>query len=160
MKKRETILWNPTDTTVENAQAKLPDLAAGLFAAGRKAIKQKGKTKPLHEFRLAVKRFRYTLEIFQPLYGPALDSRLAKLRRIQQYLGAINDCRTTRALVLETQKIKSLLAKEILSQLDSREKEKIRQFHRYWQETFNVPGEEKRWIQYLYTYAGRSRRPK
>ena len=123
MKKREAVLWNPTDSTVDNARAKLPDLTARLFTAGRKATKRKGKPKPLHEFRLEVKRFRYTLELFQPLYGPALDSRLAKLRRIQQYLGAINDIRTTRALVLETQKRKSLPVKEILPRLDSQEKE-------------------------------------
>ncbi len=51
----------------------------------------------MHEFRLLVKRYRYTLEI---LGGP--KNRIELLRRFQERLGAINDCVTTGALLAES----------------------------------------------------------
>jgi CHAD domain-containing protein len=158
MKKPQAVRWDPSKSTVESARTTIPQLAQRLFTAGRKAAKRKIKTKTLHEFRLEVKRFRYTLELFRPLYGPALDTRLAKLRRMQQYLGAINDCTTTRALIVGAQGKASLLVKELLSRLDTGEKDSARKFVRYWTETFDAPGEQERLVRYLRNYAGRGGR--
>lgn len=155
MKKQEAVSWDPTRSATESARTVLPDLAKRFFAAGRKSTKRKGKTKTLHEFRLETKRIRYTLELFRPLYGPALDSRLARLRSIQQYLGAVNDCVTVRGLILNTQDKRSLPVTELLARLETRQKDQTRKFLTYWKETFDAPGEEKRWVRYLRNYAGR-----
>jgi CHAD domain-containing protein len=51
----------------------------------------------MHQFRLLVKRYRYTLEI---LGGKApAGIRMETLRGLQERLGAINDCVTTARLM-------------------------------------------------------------
>jgi CHAD domain-containing protein len=54
----------------------------------------------LHGFRLLTKRFRYTLELFRCCYGPGLERRIEALHTLQQRLGEINDCATTREILL------------------------------------------------------------
>lgn len=44
-----------------------------------------------HRLRIAVKKMRYTLEAFAPLYGRRARSLLADLSRLQDILGAAND---------------------------------------------------------------------
>jgi hypothetical protein len=46
----------------------------------------------LHAFRLSAKRFRYTLELFEPMYGPMLAERVEQVRKIQSVLGERQDC--------------------------------------------------------------------
>jgi len=46
----------------------------------------------LHELRLSVKRFRYTIEVLEPCLDPsALDEALARSKALQQRLGDLND---------------------------------------------------------------------
>ena len=52
------------------ARRELPRLAEAFFREGRRAASQEASAKQLHKFRLAAKRFRYTLELFAELYGP------------------------------------------------------------------------------------------
>ena len=154
--KNQPIVWNATSGAVENAREQLPRMAQRFFAEGRKATKKKAKTKALHQFRLEVKRFRYTLELFQPFYGKALEKRLASLRRAQQFLGAMNDCAVTRKLVLAAGDRNNPVVAPLLAQLRQREKDQARGFLEYWRDTFASPEVEKRWIQYLKSFAGRS----
>lgn len=46
----------------------------------------------LHAMRIAAKQFRYTLEIFAPLYEDQLKQPLKVLRNLQDLLGNIHDC--------------------------------------------------------------------
>ncbi len=46
----------------------------------------------LHHMRIAAKHLRYTLEIFEPLYGKALRKPLKVVKEIQEQLGEIHDC--------------------------------------------------------------------
>lgn len=55
----------------------------------------------LHELRLAAKHLRYTLEIFGPCSGAGWEQRIEEIRKIQELLGAVNDCVTTSALIKE-----------------------------------------------------------
>jgi CHAD domain-containing protein len=45
-----------------------------------------------HAMRIAVKRLRYTMEIFRPLYDKRLDPFLDKVKRLQTLLGDLHDC--------------------------------------------------------------------
>lgn len=50
---------------------------------------------PLHEMRIAAKRLRYSLEVFEPLYakGPeGLKPHIATVKRVQGLLGDLHDC--------------------------------------------------------------------
>jgi CHAD domain-containing protein len=71
----------------------------------------------LHEFRLAAKHLRYTLEIFGPFSGEGWERKIERIREAQELLGAVNDCVTTSALIKEhshdTAAVKRLLTKRL-----------------------------------------------
>jgi CHAD domain-containing protein len=90
-------VWDADRSAAENAHRVLPALAETMFTTGDAAA-QAGY-KELHKFRLKVKRFRYTFELFQPVYRPAMQDGLAMLRGLQDKLGAISDCAATLAIV-------------------------------------------------------------
>jgi CHAD domain-containing protein len=73
-------------------------LAKNFFEAGNHAA-SKGSASDLHKFRIEAKKFRYTLELVQPLYGDAAEGWIVKVKEIQTVLGDINDCRATRAML-------------------------------------------------------------
>lgn len=45
-----------------------------------------------HAMRIALKRFRYTMEISRPLYAGRLDEVIQAIKRVQTLLGDIHDC--------------------------------------------------------------------
>jgi CHAD domain-containing protein len=53
----------------------------------------------MHRLRLEAKRVRYTLELFEPVYGEKTRLILESLKELQDKLGAINDCATTIEMV-------------------------------------------------------------
>jgi CHAD domain-containing protein len=124
------------------------------FETGRKLMAEESSAKALHQFRLDTKRARYTLELFRPLYGPGLETPLAGLRRIQDYLGAISDCDTTKETIAgalpETAPERGRLA----GLLDARAKRSSTALRKYWRQTFDKPGDERRWTLYLARQAG------
>ena len=157
MKKLKAIQWDPSQGVIESAGIVLPPLASHLFRSGRNTVEGKLTENRLHGFLLEVKRFRYTLELFRPLYGPALDKRLSGLRRLQQLLGRISDCAAIRALLLEERGKKDSTLERVLHKLDAVEQERTGKFLNYWKETFDAPGEEQAWVRYLRNYAGRGK---
>ena len=46
----------------------------------------------LHQMRIAAKHLRYTLEVFEPLYGRALRKPIKIMKEIQDLLGEVHDC--------------------------------------------------------------------
>jgi len=45
-----------------------------------------------HELRIAIKRLRYTMEIFSPLYKNGLIDQISLMKRFQDQLGELHDC--------------------------------------------------------------------
>lgn len=45
-----------------------------------------------HAMRIAVKRLRYTMEVFSPLYEGELDNQIAVCKKLQDILGDMHDC--------------------------------------------------------------------
>jgi CHAD domain-containing protein len=122
------------------ARAVLPKLLEKYFKAGRKAAKGKRSPKQLHGFRLATKQFRYSLELFRPLYGPGLDRRLRSLRSLQTVLGRLSDYHTVRTLLDGDQALEA--------KIDRAMRKELKQFHKEWI-AFDSGGQLARWRAYL-----------
>ena len=146
MAKQSPPVWDVKKSAPKNAARKLPPLAGRYFKAGRELVNRRGSLEVLHQFRLETKRFRYTLELFRPCYGPGLDKRLTSLRKIQDLLGELNDCVTTQNILGRKQNI-------LAEFLQRRIARKRRELTRYWQSSFDAPGRERWWSDYLERFA-------
>jgi CHAD domain-containing protein len=133
--------WKSSRNAAENARALLPRLAEKYFKAGRKAAADREMSpKELHRFRMATKRFRYSLELFRPVYGPSLDRQLNALRKLQGVLGKLSDYHT----------IETVLAgdKTLQEKLERGAKRKLKEFRDLWA-AFDSGGACERWKAYL-----------
>jgi CHAD domain-containing protein len=138
----------PAQSAAANARVVLPKMARKYFEAGRDAIEGKQPPEELHGFRLETKRFRYTLELFRPLYGPNLDRYLKALRELQGALGKVSDY----------QAIQRVLSKDpvLNKQIEHALKGKVKSLRQSWR-AFDSDGQLKRWRSYL---AGEHSKPK
>lgn len=87
------------ETVGECAQRLLPEMVEDLFRAGREAVLPESSHKTMHRLRLKAKRVRYTLELFESVYGERSAPIMDALKGLQEKLGAINDCAVTLDLV-------------------------------------------------------------
>jgi CHAD domain-containing protein len=127
-------------SAAENARVVLPKMARKYFEAGRKAIQGKRPPDELHGFRLETKRFRYTLELFRPLYGPTMDRYLKALRELQGALGKVSDYQAIQRVLSDDD--------ELNKHLDHAVKGKVKDLRHTWR-AFDAAGELKRWRTYL-----------
>ena len=102
-------------------------MAADFVERGNAASQAKTTTEKLHAFRIASEKFRYTLELFAPLYGPTLNSWLESIKGIQTLLGDINDCVTVTEMLADYKG-----AGEVAGWLKKRQRRKVEQFSRHW----------------------------
>lgn len=144
MKKNWRVDWNDAAGAEENARTKLPLLAADYIAAGTAVATPESTPEQLHQFRLATKHFRYTLEAFRPIYGEPLESRLKELREVQQFLGDINDCRVAKQRFATHPG-----AAGFLEFLDARLVDRRAEFLDFWREHFGTAVRLKDWEQFL-----------
>ncbi|HYO82403.1 MAG TPA: CHAD domain-containing protein [Bryobacteraceae bacterium] len=140
-------LWKRKDSVRDNLQGKLRKLAAEYFAAGRVALAPGTSWDEMHQFRLATKRFRYTLETFRDAYGPGLGARIEKLRGVQTFLGDINDLVVTASMVADNG--------DVVKALNGKAEAKTVKLRQWWATVFDAQGEERRWCMYLTRYACR-----
>jgi CHAD domain-containing protein len=128
----------------KTAQQTLRRMGKDYFARGNEASKASAPPEGLHRFRIATKKFRYTLELFAPLYGPPLGDGLASIKRTQSLLGDLNDCVTARELVSHYHG-----GDRLTSRLKKRQRKKAEEFHRLWNEEFGDAKRVRSWIEYL-----------
>lgn len=152
------IRWDGSRTVAQNASEKLPELARGFFAAGRELAAREASLEALHNFRLLTKRFRYTLELFRPCYGPGLAARIEALRALQQDLGEISDCAATQELLLERDDLAPAQRDWLVGHLKLLAAVRIAKFRGHWQEDFGQASRERWWIDYLARFAGPRRK--
>jgi CHAD domain-containing protein len=131
--------WESSLSADANAHRILPRLAADYFKAGRKAA-GKNSPKALHRFRISTKRFRYALELFEPVYGSTLKKRLKALHKLQDALGKISDYKSIIELVNGDQSTTADLEKAM--------KRKTKEFRKEWK-SFDSRGQLKDWKDYL-----------
>jgi CHAD domain-containing protein len=141
-------LWKESLTLRDNLRRRMPKLAKNYFAWGDEALAEGTNWGDMHRFRLQTKRFRYTLETFRDLYGPGIEKRIDSLRKIQTYLGDINDCVVSSKLLTDTADSEAVRAK-----LAEKADELTAKLRDYWSRTFSAGRVRSLWIQYLVTYA-------
>lgn len=130
------------------AREVLPPIALKFFEAGRNALVGKPSAEKLHALRLAAKRFRYTLELWEPFYGPVYVHKLERVRHIQSILGKRQDC----AVIMERLAPLCVLDPQLQAaheRVASRAARQERAFYRYWHVQFDALGEQERWLRYL-----------
>jgi CHAD domain-containing protein len=88
-------------TTAPATPRALVPLWRKFLQAGVAAAQPHSTPKTMHRFRLRAKRLRYTLEIFGAASGPGWKRQIERIRALQEHLGAINDCVSTRDLVAQ-----------------------------------------------------------
>jgi len=119
----------------------LPKLARKFLAHGDKAAQHKSSAESLHSFRIEGKKFRYTLELFAPVYGAAVQEWLEKLKAIQTALGDAHDARMVREIAARFD-----ASSGVEAWLKSRERKKAREFRKLWEETFGTVSENRRMV--------------
>ena len=139
--------WNDDRPLSENLRKVLPKLTGEFFKLGRDAVKKEASWQDLYGFRLAAKRYRYSLELFLPLYGPGLKVKVEEVRGLQRLLGEINDCVTARQLLKDIGGTKDTRAS-----LEKRMESKAAEFRRYWKQHFEPEQTEAAWNAYLARY--------
>jgi CHAD domain-containing protein len=130
----------PSQSVAQNAREVLPKMARKYFQAGRDAVSEKRPPEELHGFRLQTKRFRYTLELFRPVYGPQLDRYLNALRSLQSALGKVSDHQAIERVVNGDRVLQSQIRDEL--------KKKVKDLRHEWR-AFDSEGTLKRWRTYL-----------
>ena len=153
---KKHITWDEALSAAQNARAKLPKMLEAYFEEGRKLMDPSSSPAVMHRFRLETKAVRYALELFRACYGPGLGRYLTALARIQDRLGAINDCETTRDLVASKLPAGSCDRIKMERILTASLQRKWSEFRRYWQQSFDRSGEERRWSNYLSRRTGGS----
>jgi hypothetical protein len=127
------------------ARSTLPQHCQRFFQAGETAVSH-SSGKKLHSFRIQAKKFRYTLELFVPVYGPVAEAWIREVRSVQTVLGAMNDYRTVHSMAADAG-----CRKKLLASLKDAELRKIRQFRAIWAERFSRDAAA-HWIQTLRTH--------
>jgi CHAD domain-containing protein len=120
----------------EDPQGQLPAMIDDLFRAGREAALPASSRQKMHRFRLKTKRMRYTLELFEPIYGEKTTPIMETLKELQGKLGAINDCATTLEMIGRNR-----TAAAAVQELAGK---RVGEFREYWKVHFK-PREKVRW---------------
>jgi CHAD domain-containing protein len=116
-------------TIHELARRAINRLAKRFQDRGNEASASLASAGDLHRFRIAAKKLRYTLELFQPLNS--LDSLVENIKPATALLGDINDCVSAAAILDDYERTDRLIDK-----LEKRRRKKTKKFRKYWKKEF------------------------
>lgn len=139
------IEWDESAGPAVNAGRDLPRLVSAYFSTVREFLATDPTSPELHQLRLASKRLRYTLELFRPCYPAGLEDRLRALKKLQDWLGEVNDAVATARLLRRALKNQPNVRKF----LEDRAAQHAAGFKRHWNEIFDAPGREVWWMDFL-----------
>ncbi len=121
----------------------LPKLAKRFIEQGAGLAKRPKSKRRLHSLRVSAKRMRYSLEAFTVCYGPSMEKRIAKIRKIQNALGDIQDCVAARRLLRDLG-----TSRADLKELRREEAKRVEKFQELWPKLFREPAAGE-WSRYL-----------
>ncbi|MEO8027164.1 MAG: CHAD domain-containing protein, partial [Bryobacteraceae bacterium] len=107
----------------------LPPMEENFRTQGDAAAGPGTPAESLHRFRIACKRLRYSMELFEPLDPAGFAPRIEAIRQAQQILGDANDCAVTAELLAEFGG-----APAIEKRLTAKHRRLATQFRRNWPE--------------------------
>jgi CHAD domain-containing protein len=139
----------PPRTVTAFAHRLLPRMARELFRAGIAAARPQASYRQMHQFRLLAKHFRYTLELFAPVYKGRGNRRdwergIDAMRGLQDCLGSINDASATSVLLAEIG-VTGAGPRRMRAPLKRLIEERTAVFRAYWRKQFN-PRNRKLWL--------------
>ena len=138
------------ETAEDAAAGVLPDLAKKFFDRGKQAVEGGGSADGIHAFRIAAKKFRYTLELFATLYGPPLGTWLERVRSVHALAGGIDDCAAVRKMLA-----RGASGEAVDAELRRKQRKQMEEFLCEWTEIFASPDHSRYWIHYLQHSAGK-----
>jgi CHAD domain-containing protein len=118
---------------IETVQPVVEQMASDFLQFGDMAAKQTTSASEVHRFRIACKKFRYTLEVVEPFYGSRLIPWIQRVKALQSVLGNVNDCETVLHMISEWGAGKRLIAK-----LERRQNRELNKFRKIWAETLDA----------------------
>lgn len=80
----------PNGTIADNAALIIAARVQELLEWERWA-RDPARVNELHRMRIAAKRLRYTLELFEPVVGKSLSEAIEAMKEVQELLGSIHD---------------------------------------------------------------------
>jgi CHAD domain-containing protein len=128
------------------AKRMLPRMAEEYLQKGRKAARARTPARELHKFRIATKKFRYTLDLFAPLYGSSADPIHEAIKDLQTRLGEINDCAVVRGIVSDR---KHKGDGGFADELKKRQRKHTDEFRRHFASHLSSPSVLRRWTTLL-----------
>jgi hypothetical protein len=137
------IKWDEAATAAQNARRKLPPLVKEYFAQGRAVARGKPSRAAVRRFTVRTRRLSYSLELFQPCYGPGLAQRLDVLRRVERLLDELDDCAAARRTFGKTSSVR------LQRFLDHRARRKLAELRACWTAEVDAKGQEQAWREYL-----------
>jgi CHAD domain-containing protein len=122
------------------ARSTLSALGKKFSESGEQAAAPGSSSEELHDFRILVKKFRYTLELFAPVYASRLEQPIGRIKEIQSLLGAINDYHTVRTM--------SDLSRhgKLQAELRKSHNQRIKKFRKLWAGEFSGPKVTRQWL--------------
>jgi triphosphatase len=140
--RRISLKWNVAldSTPAADKKEAIHELARRTLGRGAKDFLKQGNEasrpgaspKGMHRFRIASKKFRYALELFQPVYESRLKPVVASLKRVSTLLGDINDSVTVAEMVADYKG-----GNRLADRLKKRQVKKTEEFRKYWKEEYS-----------------------
>lgn len=89
--------------------------------------------KQLHRFRIAAKKFRYTIEILQPAFPPKAFSKVAKeFKHLQELLGHVNDHAVAESKLRRMKKAGTIVKNRVFQNEVDQLQSAIEEFANWW----------------------------
>ena len=145
MARAHSMKWDQRAGVAANARRELPPMVSAYFSRVRDSLEEGAAPRKLHRLRLASKRLRYTLELFRPCYPAGLEHRLDALKKLQDWLGEVNDAVASARLLRGALKRQPKVRKF----LEDRAAAQAAEFVRHWKEAFDAAGQEAWWTGFL-----------
>jgi CHAD domain-containing protein len=137
--------WDQHAGPAANARRELPRMISAYFSGVREFLADDHPPRKLHRLRLASKRVRYILELFRPCYRAGFEDRLDALKKLQDRLGEVNDAVASARLLHDALKRQP----KVREFLEDRAAHEAAKFIEQWKETFDAPGREAWWTEFL-----------
>jgi CHAD domain-containing protein len=124
---RKLTAEDPSATNFQDmVQHAVDRIGKDFLERGNDAASPKASPDDMHRFRIVAKKFRYTLELFQPS-----NALVERIKRVSALLGDINDCVTAAEIV-----------PPLAAHLKKRQRRKTEEFRQYWASEFAKPGKK------------------